>query len=164
MTSRAPCSAASPASEAAGCTWSVEPTATNTSHAFATAIASPSTSWSRACPNITVAAFGIPPHARHAGSGTPASIRSSASSIDDRARHAVHSTARAVPCSSHTLRSGMPPAWCSPATFCVITRTANPSRRSSSATARCAASGAAPRAAGSRRISHDLRRISGSAR
>ncbi|CAM5336876.1 hypothetical protein SAVIM338S_01001 [Streptomyces avidinii] len=162
MIRRAPASAAIPASEAAGCTCSVDPTATKTWQPFATATARASTSGSSRSPNITVAALRIPPHPRQAGSGSPAATRASAASISDRARQAVHTTARAVPCSSNTLRSGIPASCCNPSTFCVITRTGVPPR-SRPATARCAALGRAPRAPSSARISQDRRRTSGSA-
>lgn len=99
---------------------------------------------------------------RQAGSGSPAATRASASSMSDRTWQAVHTTDRAVPCSSNTLRAGIPASWWSPSTFCVITRTGVPPR-SSSATARCAALGRAPSAPSSARISQDRRRISGSA-
>lgn len=161
MTSRAPCCAAVPASEAAGCTWRLVPTATMTWHAFAIAAACPSTSGSRRSPNITVADLRIPPHARHGGSSSPAATRSSASSIEERAWHRVQRTARAVPCSSSTLRSGIPAIWCSPSTFWVSTRTGTP-ERSSSATARWPSFGRARSAVLSRRIRHERRRISGS--
>lgn len=159
--SRAPCSAASPASEAAGCTWSVEPTATKTSHARAISIAWPSTRGSSASPNITVAAFSTPPQTRHGGSASPAATRSSSSAIEPRTPHTVHTTSRAVPCSSSTFRSGSPARWCSPSTFCVSTRTGVPDR-SSSATARCAAFGSARSAGLVRRICQDRLRTSGS--
>ncbi|GAB7030036.1 hypothetical protein JCM4914_14970 [Streptomyces platensis subsp. malvinus] len=161
MISRAPCSAATPASEAAGWTWSDVPTARNTSAALATPSAVPSTCGSSRSPNITVADFRIPPHTRQSGSGSPAATRASASAIEDRAWQRVHVTARTVPCSSSTLRSGTPASWCSPSTFCVITRTGVPDR-SSRATASCAAFGFARNAGLSRRICHDRRRISGS--
>lgn len=161
-TSEAPCSTAIPASEAAGCTWSVVPTATNTWQALVIAIASASTCGSRRSPNITVADFRIPPQTVHGGSGSPASTRASASAMADRAWHRVQTTSRAVPWSSRTLRADSPASWCSPSTFCVITRTGVPDC-SSAATARCAAFGSAFHAALSRRICQERRRISGSA-
>ena len=80
----------------------------------------------------------------------------------ERRWHFVHTTARAVPCSSNTLRSASPANWCSPSTFCVITRTGTPAR-SSRTTASCAAFGRARSTSPSRRISHARRRIAGSA-
>ena len=124
--------------------------------------ASLSTDGSRFSPNITVAVFKIPPHSRHGGSGSPASMRANASSMELRAPHAVHTTERDVPCSSSTLRAGRPACWCRPSVFCVITRSATAPEESSSAIARCAAFGRGSRAYVSRRICQERRRTSGS--
>lgn len=83
--SRAPLSTAIPASEAAGCTWSVVPTAMNTSQAFAIETACPSTTGSSRSPNMMVADFRMPPQTVHDGSASPASTRVSASAIGERA-------------------------------------------------------------------------------
>ena len=75
----------------------------------------------------------------------------------------------AAPCDSSAIvanlagpeRAGIPASWCSPSTFCVITRTGTPDR-SSSTTARCAAFGSAFSVRFLRRICQERRRISGS--
>jgi hypothetical protein len=84
---------------------------------------------------------GSSPTAAAVQAGLAARSRSSSTSREDRSQHERHTTRCSEPCSSVTPRA--PAAWCSPSTFCVMTPETSPAR-SSAATARCPALGAAP--------------------
>ena len=78
--------------------------------------------------------------ARAFHNGFAARNRTSSSSREVRSPQRRHTTRYRLPWSSTTRRA--PPAWCSPSTFCVTIPASSP-RRSSSATARWPAFGAA---------------------
>ena len=84
---------------------------------------------------------GSAPTAAAVHAGLAARSRASSASREDRSQHERHTTRCSDPCSSVTARA--PAAWCSPSTFCVMTPETSPAR-SSAATARCPALGAAP--------------------
>ena len=108
ITSAAPAAAASPHSDAAGSTVSVDPIARNRSHCRAACSAREKTPGSSRWPNMTVADFRIPPHRGQSGSSSPASTRASAPAIGERSPQDTHTTLNMVPCNSITRSAGVP--------------------------------------------------------
>ena len=108
-------------------------------HARQSTTVNPEVSSSATSPSGLTA--GSAPTAAAVHAGLAARSLLSSTSREDRSQQERHTTRCSDPCSSVT--AAAPAAWCSPSTFCVTIPETSPAR-SSAATARCPAFGAAP--------------------